>query len=76
MIQEEEPTIATLADGTAIPLSLYYAHVVWHGQWHEVEVVDIGPDPRIGMGLLQGSNLSVDAAPGGLVTITELPALS
>ena len=32
----------------------------------------MGSDPLIGMGLLRGSNLSVDAIPGGLVTITEL----
>lgn len=76
MIQEEEPVVAILADGTARPLSLYYAHVLWHGQLREVEVVDISPDPLIGMGLLRGSNLSVDAIPAGLVTITELPTIS
>lgn len=31
VIQEEEPAVAILADGTIRPLSLYYAHVWWHG---------------------------------------------
>lgn len=39
-------------------------------------MVDINPDPLIGMGLIQGSNLSVDAIPVGLVTITELSTIS
>ena len=72
MIHEEEPAMAILADGTTRPLNLFYANVLWHGQWREVEVANFGPDPLIGMGLLQGSNLNVDAIPGGRVTITEL----
>ena len=63
-----------LADGTVGNYSIYAAHVVWHGQMREVEVVNLEGDPLVGMELLLGSNLNVDAMPGGAVTITELPA--
>ncbi len=62
----------TLADGsTAIP-SVYTTRILWHDRLREVQVVALGPDPLIGMGLLRGCNINVDAVPGGLVTITEL----
>ena len=63
----------TLADGSSSPGILYVARIFWHGRIREVDVVNVGIDPLIGMGLLYGSNLNVDTVPGGLVTITELP---
>ncbi len=63
----------TLADGSSSPGRLYLARVLWHDRIREVEVVNVGTDPLIGMGLLCGSNINLDAVPGGLVTITELP---
>ena len=39
-----------------------------------VEVISVDVNPLVGMRLLAGSNLSIDAEPGGAVTITELPA--
>ncbi len=66
----------TLADGSSSPGRLYLARVLWHGSIREVEVVDVGTEPLIGMGLLYGSNINIDAVPGGQVTITELPDIS
>ena len=63
----------TLADGSSSPGRPYIARVQWHGLIREVEVVNVGTEPLIGMGLLYGSNINIDAVPGGLVTITELP---
>ncbi len=65
------PTVI-LADGTIRGVSVYFAIVWWHDRLRTVEVDGIGDVSLIGMGLLQGSNLNVDAIPGGLVTITEL----
>ena len=62
-----------LADGTVSVARVHTARVFWHDRLRDVEVVNLDTDPLIGMGLLRGSNLSVDAIPGGLVTITELP---
>lgn len=64
-----------LADGTVSVATVHTARVVWHDRLRDVEVVSLGSDPLIGMGLIQGSNLSVDAIPGGLVTITELSSI-
>ena len=66
----------TLADGSSSPGRLYIARIFWHGNLKEVEVVNIGTEPLIGMRLLYGNNLNVDAVPGGQVTITELPPTS
>ncbi len=66
----------TMADGAIDHYNLYIATALWHSRLREIEVVNLVPDPLIGVDLLQGSNRSVDAAPGGLVTITEQPAPS
>ena len=63
----------TLADGTSNRHARYPAQIEWHGQLREIAVVSMGAEPLVGMELLRGSNLSVDAVPGGPVTITELP---
>ena len=65
------PTVV-LADGTIRNVTVYVAHIFWNDRLRSVEVDSLGIAPLVGMGLLRGSNLSIDAAPGGLVTITEL----
>lgn len=62
-----------LAGGSTRNADLYTARVLWHGRSREVEVVCLETEFLIGMGLLRGSNLSVDATPGGAVVISELP---
>ena len=66
----------TLADGTIAVARVYVANLLWHDRIRRVAVANLEGIPLIGMGLLMGSNLNVDAVPGGLVTITELPAAS
>lgn len=69
-------TTITLADGSSETTSVYVARLLWHGRLREVELLNLECEPLIGMELLRGSNISVDAAPGGVVAIAELPALS
>ena len=64
----------TLADGTSYSGTVYTAWVQWHDRVREIEVVSVDADPLVGMRLLAGSNLSIDAELGGTVTITELTA--
>ena len=64
----------TLADGTAYLGVAYTGRVRWHDSVREIEVISVDADPLVGMRLLAGSNLSIDAEPGGAVTISELPA--
>jgi clan AA aspartic protease len=62
----------TMADGTTAAVKVYLAHIMWHEQSRRVAVVNLEGVPLIGMQLLRGSNLNVDAVPHGIVTITEL----
>ena len=71
---EAAPTVM-LADGAILIVDVYVTSVWWHDRLRSVEVDSIGSTPLIGMGLLRGSNLSVDAIPGGLVTITDLSGI-
>jgi clan AA aspartic protease len=64
---------AMMADGTRVALKYYQGVVVWHGRPRTVEVLESGTVALRGMELLQGSRLTVDAAPGGAVIIEELP---
>ena len=69
------PTVV-LADGAIRTVTVYVASILWNDRLRNVEVDSLGIAPLIGMRLLRGSNLSVDAIPGGLVTITELSSES
>jgi len=63
----------TLADGTTAAFNVYTADILWHDRVRRVAAVNTDGISLIGMELLRGSNLNIDAAPGGRVTITELP---
>lgn len=63
----------TLAGGSISDANVYVARIIWHGRIRDVQVVHLDTDPLIGMSLLRGSNLNVDAVPGGAVVISELP---
>ena len=63
-----------LADGSTGKFDLYTAYVLWHDRLVEVEVINMESAPLIGMELLRDSNISIDAVPGGAVTIAELAA--
>lgn len=63
-----------MADGTIYRGETYVGRIRWHGGLRRVEVISVDADPLVGMKLLAGSNLSIDAEPDGSVTITELAA--
>ena len=73
LAEDADNIVITLADGTTGPGRLYLARVLWHNRIRHIEVVNLEGAPLMGMALLYGSNLNVDAVPGGQVTITELP---
>ena len=73
---DDGETEIVLADGSAETALVYVARILWHGRLREVKVLDLGDEPLIGMKLLRGSNISFDAAPGGVVAIAELAAAS
>ena len=63
----------TLADGTTAAFNVYIADILWHDMMRRVAAVSTEGISLIGMELLRGSNVNIDAMPGGLGTITELP---
>jgi clan AA aspartic protease len=61
--------VGTLGDGSEIVFELYKASVIWDGQNKLIDVVASEADPLVGMGLLYGFKLQVEAVEGGRVTI-------
>ena len=62
-----------LGDGSLRMFNVYEASVIWDEQVGIIEVNESETDPLVGMGLLEGYELKIQASPGGLVTITALP---
>ena len=63
---------AILADGSESIFDIYEATVVWDGQPRRVAVDAADTDPLVGMSLLDGYELTIQAKDGGKVTIKEL----
>lgn len=64
---------ALLADGTDNLFDIYEATVVWDGTPRRVAVDAADIDPLVGMRLLNGYELTIQAVVGGQVTIKVLP---
>ncbi len=61
-----------LADGSTEIASVHRATVEWHGRSRTVPALAVGGEPLLGMAMLAGSRLTMDATPGGDVLIEEL----
>jgi clan AA aspartic protease len=61
-----------LADGTRVILQAYEATVLWDGEERSVEVLAMGGEALLGNSLLDGHDLNIQFADGGLVTIERL----
>jgi clan AA aspartic protease len=68
--------VATLGDGTSCVFEVYIAIVIWDGQYREVYINESETVPLIGMKLLRGYNLRIQAIEGGAVAIELLSSLS
>lgn len=64
--------IGTLGDGSEVVFEIYKATVIWDGQSQVVDVAASDADPLVGMGLLYGFKLQIEAVEGGIVTIEAL----
>ena len=62
----------TLGDGSETLFDIYDATVIWDGRYREIEINAAETDPLIGMSLLFGYRLQIDAIQGGLVNISAL----
>lgn len=64
--------VGTLGDGSEVVFELYKAVVIWDGQNKIIDVVASDAEPLVGMGLLYGFKLQVEAVEGGRVTIEAM----
>jgi clan AA aspartic protease len=64
--------IATLGDGTSCIFEVYIAVVIWDGQYRTIDINESETMPLIGMQLLRGYDLRIQAIEGGSVTIKSL----
>src|SRR5215216_1170829 len=64
---------AVLADGRTALLEIFEVEVYWDGAWRTVRANAIDTDALVGMGLLAGYRVYLDAVSGGRVTIEALP---
>ena len=64
---------AVLGDGSLQQFEVYAATVIWDGQARVVEIDAANTDPLVGMGLLYGYEVRIQAIDGGAVTIEALP---
>lgn len=62
----------TLADGSEVQMNLYEGRVLWHDRDRDILVGAADGQALVGMELLSGSRLTVEATPGGEVRIEEL----
>ena len=61
-----------VASGNAENFEYYETSVLWHGRTLAVEVLESIDQPLLGMELLEGSRVAVDAWEGGDVVIEEV----
>jgi clan AA aspartic protease len=59
-----------LADGSESIFDIYEAQIVWDGQLRRVWVDEIDAAPLVGMSLLNGHEVTIQAWTDGVVTIT------
>jgi clan AA aspartic protease len=64
--------IGTLGDGSEVVFEIYKASAIWDGQEQVIDVVASDADPLVGMGLLYGFKLQIEAIESGRVTIESL----
>jgi clan AA aspartic protease len=64
--------IGTLGDGSEVIFEMYTASVIWDGQIKIVAVAASEADPLVGMALLYGYDLRIQAVEGGTVVIQSL----
>jgi clan AA aspartic protease len=62
----------TLGDGSEVTFQMYRATVIWDGAFKVVDVAASETEPLLGMGLLYGFKLQVEAVERGMVSIEAM----
>ena len=64
--------IGTLGDGSEVVFEIYKASVIWDGQNKIIDVAASESEPLVGMSLLYGFMIQIQAIEGGTVRIESL----
>ena len=64
--------IGTLGDGSEVIFEVYTGHIIWDGGIQIIDVVASEAMPLVGMSLLYGFKLQVEAVESGIVTIEAI----
>lgn len=64
--------IVTLGDGSETIFDLYAATIIWDGQYREIDIAESETEPLLGMAVLYGYRLQIDAIENGIVRIKAL----
>ena len=62
----------TLGDGSEVTFEVYAAKIIWDGEYRDIPINEAETDPLVGMSLLYGYDLQIQAVEGGSVTISLL----
>lgn len=65
-----------LGDGSTCIFDVYSGLVIWDGEYRYIDVNAAETDPLVGMSLLYGYRIQLDAIEGGIVVIQSLKSLS
>ena len=62
----------TLGDGSEVTFEVYAAKAIWDGEYRNIPINEAETDPLVGMSLLYGYELQIQAVEGGSVTVRSL----
>lgn len=65
-----------LGDGSSCIFDVYRGLINWDGEFRQIDINASETTPLIGMSLLYGYRMQLDAIEGGIVTVRSLSSLS
>ena len=71
-LEPEDQVKVTLAGGEEREWNSWYGRVLWHGRSREILILEAAGDSLLGMELLEGSQVTIQARVDGAVVIEEL----
>lgn len=64
--------LALLADGSRSIFNMYEANVIWDEQLLTIPIDEADSEPLVGMSLMEGYELTIQAVNGGIVKLSKI----